>query len=139
VVIFAGAEVACSVGVAPNNEDVFLAVFPRLNRLLVGGGPAGVKELVLPKEKPVLFVVGVVEPDAAGVEELFGMDPNKLVGCPVLPAALSAGFPPNPKPALPEPPADAPPKTLLVLFWSIVPNGLVDVFPNSEGAALLLA
>jgi len=112
--MFAGAEVDCSVGVAPNNEDVFLAVLPKLNRLLVGGGPAGVKELALPKEKPALFVVGVVEPDAAGVEELFALDPNKLVDCPVLPAALSAGFPPNPKPALPDTPAD--PKTLLVLF-----------------------
>jgi len=109
--MFAGAEVGCSGGLAPNNDEAFLAVLPKLNMLFVGGGPAGVKELVLPKEKPVLFVVGVVDPDAAGVEEVFTLEPNKLGACPV----LSAVFPPNPKPVLAEPPVDAPPKTLLVL------------------------
>jgi len=114
--MFAGAEVGCSGGLAPNSDEAFLAVLPRLNMLLVGGGPAGVNELVLPKEKPVLFVVGVVEPDAAGVEELFALEPNKLDDCPVLPAALSADFAPKPKPVLPEPPVDAPPNKLFVLF-----------------------
>lgn len=110
-----------------------------MNMLFVGGGPAGVKELVLPKEKPDLFAVGVVEPDAAGVEEEVALDPNKPDVCPV-PDELFAAFVPNPNAALPEPPVAAPPNILLEVFWLNPPNGLFvpGVLPKSEGAALLL-
>lgn len=61
----------------PNKDVVLLAVSPRLNMLFDGGGPAGVKEAALPKEKPVLFAVGVAAADPAGVAEA----PNKLGVC----------------------------------------------------------
>jgi len=61
----------------PKREDVLLAVSPRLNMLFDGGGPAGVKEAVPPKENPVLLAVGVAAADPAGVAEA----PNKLGVC----------------------------------------------------------
>jgi hypothetical protein len=58
----------------PKRVVVLLAVSPRLNMLFDGGGPAGVKEAVLPNANPVLFAVGVAAADPAGVAEA----PNKL-------------------------------------------------------------